>query len=147
MANLFYQDREFLRVIEHLDAAALVTPLDEAEDSMHAASYEALSEIQSQIDLFKEGDWEFAVRSLWNLHQADPNNKDVKRLLVDSYFNLGYRDLQRSDPTGAVGKLTEAVTLAPGDSEASRLLKLAQTYETRPPDLLYQIYIKYQATR
>lgn len=147
MANLFYQDREFLRVLEHLDAASLVTPLDEGEDSMRQASREALSDIQDQIDLFEQGDWEFAVRTLWNLHQANPDNKDVKRLLIDCYFNLGYRDLQRSDPGGAVRKLTEAVNLGPDDYEATRLLRFAQTYETRAPDLLYQIFIKYQPTR
>ena len=37
---------------------------------------------------------------LWLLYDAEPESQDVRRLIVDSYYNLGVRDLQRGLPGG-----------------------------------------------
>jgi uncharacterized RDD family membrane protein YckC len=50
--------------------------------------------------MFKQGDWEFALRDLPRLHETDPANA-VVRLMVDCYYNLGVLDLQREDPRSA----------------------------------------------
>ena len=39
------------------------------------------------------------------MHDADPANRDVIRLMVNSYYNLGLRDLQRGDANSALEKL------------------------------------------
>ena len=63
--------------------------------------------------------------------------------MVDSYFNLGVRDLQRKDTASAISNLKEAQKLSADDAELSRLIEFAETYQGRPEDLLYRIFVKY----
>jgi len=89
------------------------------------------------------GNFESALPDLWRLLEANPEDRDVRSLLVTSYYNLGVRDLQRGDAAGAAEQFQEAVQLDPSDSELQRHLLFAQSYAERSKDLLYQIYVKY----
>ena len=73
----------------------------------------------------------------------DKSNRDVVHMIVNCYYNLGVRDLQRGNKHGAAENFAEASELAPEDAEAERHALFAKTYETRAPDLLYRIYVKY----
>ena len=77
------------------------------------------------------------------MHEADPANRDVTQLIVDSYYNLAVRDLQRADAKKATEKLKEALNLQQNDELLKRHYLFAQTYQERPKDLLYRIYVKY----
>jgi tetratricopeptide (TPR) repeat protein len=88
-----------------------------------------------------------ALRDLWLLHEADPGNRDVTRLLIDSYYNIGLRALQRQDVKEAGEQFKEALGLSPDDPELLRLADFAATYQTRSTDLLYRIYVKYHPFR
>ena len=101
------------------------------------------SPLRSEIEIFRQGEWDYALRSLWGKHEEEPGNRDIRRLMIDSYYNLGVRDLQRADPISATESLTEAVALAGSDPEIQRLLDFAETYSKRSPDLLYRIFVKY----
>ena len=63
--------------------------------------------------------------------------------MVDSYFNLGVRELQRKDAASAISNFKEAQELSADDPELSRLIEFAETYQDRPDDLLYRIFVKY----
>jgi uncharacterized Fe-S cluster-containing protein len=79
---------------------------------------------------------------MWTQHEVDPSNRDVTQLLVDSYYNLAVRDLQRNDTPKAAEKLQQVVELQ-DDPLVRRHLQFAQTYQDKPKDLLYRIYVKY----
>ncbi len=112
-----------------------------------ARADEELQQLQNFITYFREGEWERSIRDLWLLRESDPGNADVTRLLVDSYYNLGLRALQRKDIKAAAEQFQEALELSPDDPELLRLADFAATYQTRPTDLLYRIYVKYHPFR
>lgn len=132
---------------ELLERAGQIVPLNEEEIEFQTTLRESLEVLQAEWDLFKQGDWEYAIPSLWRIYEQQPANRDVRRLIVDSYFNLGVRDLQRADPSQAAEKFKEGLKLRPDDIELQRLAAFAETYKQRPTDLLYRIFVKYHPFR
>ena len=139
--------REFMRTSELLSEAATIAPLRGPEVQLLARADEELQELQNFITIFREGEWDLALRDLWLLRESDPGNRDVTRLLVDSYYNLGLRALQRKDAKAAAEHFTQALELSPNDPELPRLADFAVTYQTRSTDLLYRIFVKYHPFR
>jgi Tfp pilus assembly protein PilF len=84
---------------------------------------------------------------LWRRHEENPADRDVTHLIVDCYYNLAVRDLQRADTRKAAENLKEAAKLEPSDPILGRHIAFAETYQTRDKDLLYRIYVKYLPTR
>jgi tetratricopeptide (TPR) repeat protein len=136
-----------LRAVEYFEEAAKIGKLGAEETALLTDARKQLEPLAKQIDLFRQREWDFILNDLWKMHQADPGNRDVSHLIVSSYYNLGIRDLQRSDPQKAADKFKEALNLAPGDELLRRHYMFAQTYQERPKDLLYRIYVKYLALR
>ncbi len=136
-----------IQAVEYFEQAAKMGKLGPEETALFASAREQLQPLSRQIDLFHQHEWDFILNDLWRMHEANPGDRDVKRLIVDSYYNLGIRDLQRSDPAKAVEKFKEALRLAPEDTLLKRHHQFAQTYQDRPKDLLYRIYVKYLALR
>ncbi len=139
--------REFMRTSELLSEAATIAPLRGPEVQLLARADEELQELQNFITIFREGEWDLALRDMWLLRESDPGNRDVTRLLVDSYYNLGLRALQRKDVREAAEHFTQALELSPDDPELLRLADFAATYQTRSTDLLYRIFVKYHPFR
>jgi tetratricopeptide (TPR) repeat protein len=142
-AKRAFSRQEFLEAEELLNRASQAAPLDESGEALRAEVGERLEPLRSEIQIFRQGEWTYALRNLWRRHEEDPENLDVLRLMVNSYYNLAVRDLQRGDPDAAAENLREASSLAEDDSEVTRLLDFSETYTTRPPDLLYRIFVKY----
>ncbi len=134
---------EFLRVDELLTRAAAIRPLDDASLELKQLADDELEPIRTLVAIFRQGEWEMVLRDLWRLRETMPDSPDVNRLMVDSYYNLGVRALQRGDPTSAADHFGEALTLVSDDDELERASKFARTYQDRPQDLLYRIYVKY----
>jgi tetratricopeptide (TPR) repeat protein len=143
LAQSARQDREYLSASAYFDDAAQIAPLEEEDQLIQEEVRQRLAGLEGQIELFRQGDWEFVMPELWRLHQANPDDRDVIRLMVDSYYNLGVRDLQRGDTPDAAEKLTRAQELDPTDEEVERLLRFSLVYGERPADLLYRIFVKY----
>lgn len=133
---------ENLLAVQLYDEAAAIAPLGAADQERHQRAQSALAPIEKYVALVRGGDWEFALRDLWRLREADPGNRDVARLLVQSYYNLGVRDLQRGDVQAAEESFEEAAKLAPGDEMVGRNLDFSRTYQQRRRDLLYDIYTR-----
>ncbi len=138
---------ENLAALELLEQADAISPLDGENVDLKALTIGKLDNLSSEIELFEQGDWEYALPGLWRLHDADESNRDVSRLMVDSYYNLGLRDLQRGDTRAAEEKFQEALQLDPDDAELLRLSEFAAAYTRRPSDLLYRIFVKYHPFR
>lgn len=146
-ARQAYQQGSYLDAIERLETAAEQGQLDPSDAQLLASARSQIEPLASQIDLVKQHEWEHALRDLWRLHEAEPGNRDVTRLMVDSYYNMALRDLQRMDTAKAIENLREASGLNPDDRELRRQLLFAQTYQERPKDLLYRIYVKHLPLR
>lgn len=142
-----FEEQEYLLAAELYDRAARITGL-EGEHRERAEQVEAeLAPLEPEIDLYREGEYELVLPRLWGLYEEDPSNRDVRRMLVGSYYNRGVRQLQRGDPAGAAAEFEEALALAPDDRDLQRHYLFAQTYERRPRDLLYRTYVKYLPLR
>ncbi len=98
--------------------------------------------IAAQIQLFHDHEWDLLLPQLWRLRESSPG-PDIDRMLIDSHYNLGLRELQRTNPVKGVEQLREAAKLSQNDPELRRNLEFAEVYQTREPDLLYRIYVKY----
>ncbi|MEO6192924.1 MAG: hypothetical protein ABIS20_07935 [Thermoanaerobaculia bacterium] len=133
----------YIRALGRLEQADALAKLDGAEAQLLADTRNRLAPLASQIDLFRQHEWEHALPDLWRLHDSDPANRDVTQLIVDSYYNLAVRDLQRADAKKATENLKEAINLQKDDELLTRHYLFAQTYQERPKDLLYRIYVKY----
>jgi tetratricopeptide (TPR) repeat protein len=138
-----FANREFLTAEEFFVLAAQAAPLEEGSVALQTETNERLKPLRSEIEIFRQGEWSYALRSLWAKYESDPGNPDVLRLMIDGYFNLGVRDLQRGDPMSASENLSEAASLAGNDAEIQRLLSFSAVYMQRSPDLLYRIFVKY----
>lgn len=136
-----------LKAVEYFEQASQIGKLPPEETALLEEAKAQLQPLAKQIDLFHQHEWDFILHDLWEMHEENPGDRDVRRLIVDSYYNLGIRDLQRSDTTKAADKFKEAMRLAPDDELLRRHYQFAQTYEERPKDLLYKIYVKYLALR
>jgi tetratricopeptide (TPR) repeat protein len=146
-ARKAYQGGSYLLAAERYQAADRIAKLDPDDRTQLTAAKQRLVPLQRQVAMFLTHEWENALPELWRLHESDPGNKDVTRMIVDSYYNLGVRDLQHSDVGKAAEKFAEARKLAPDDPGVKRQLLFAQTYQQRGPDLLYRIYVKYLPLR
>ncbi|HYL05920.1 MAG TPA: hypothetical protein VE075_07760 [Thermoanaerobaculia bacterium] len=146
-AGRAFQEGSFLRAAERYEAADRLGKLDPGDAAQLNTAKQRLVPLQRQVAMFRNHDWDFALPELWRLHESDPSNRDVTRMIVDSYYNLGVRSLLHNDVTKAAQEFGEAKTLAPDDPEIKRQLVFAQTYLERGPDLLYRIYVKYLPLR
>ena len=134
---------EFRLAREYLNRASSHAPLDDGASELLEQTEIELDPLRTEIAMFSDGEWDLALRNLWRMWEGDSATPDVRRLMVDAYFNLGVRDLQRNDVEAAAGNFREALELAGEDDQLARLIRFAQTYEGRRDDLLYRIFVKY----
>ena len=97
------------------EAADALAELDGDDARLLADTRRKLKPLNNQIDLFHQHEWERVLPQLWRLHGSDPSNRDVTQMIVDCYYDLALRDLQRTDAAKAAASLKEAVNLQPGD--------------------------------
>ena len=142
-ARQLYGEGNNLRALRRLQRAATVAKLEGEDAQLLTEVQRELAPLSREIEFFSAREWEHILRDLWIKHEAEPGDRDVTQLLVDCSYNLAVRDLQRNDATKAVGWLADAVKLHPDDADLRRHYLFAQTYQERPKDLLYKIYVKY----
>ncbi|HEX5717170.1 MAG TPA: hypothetical protein VF179_13480 [Thermoanaerobaculia bacterium] len=142
-----YQGGSYLEAIERYEAAQQKGRLDPSDAELFANAKRQLEPIAAQISLVEQSEWELALRDLWRMHEAEPGNRDVTRLMVASYYNMGLRELKRMDTKQALAHLREAQELAPDDRDLQRQIAFTETYQTRPKDMLYRIYVQHLPMR
>jgi len=132
-----------VRAVGRLEQAGQIAKLEGEDARLLDDLKKQLEPISAQVALFQQHEWERALPDLWRLHEKDPGNRDITQLIVDCYYDLAVRDLQRADAAKAAEKLKEASNLRQDDETLKRDYLFAQTYQERSKDLLYQIYVKY----
>jgi len=142
-ADQAFERSEYLRALELYDDARDISPLETDSMERFRQAAEELKPLTSQIELFHQGEYEIIIPELWRLLEEDPTDRDVRRLLVDSYYNRGVRELQRGDADRAADEFQEALSLSPDDPGLRRHFLFAQSYRQHSKDLLYRIYVKY----
>ncbi|MEM7049488.1 MAG: hypothetical protein AAF604_07515 [Acidobacteriota bacterium] len=139
--------RQSLWAREYLEEARAMAPLEGEELDLEGEIERRLEPIRRWVVMFEEGEYEFVLPELWRLHQEDPTNPDLRRLITDSYYNLAVSDLQRGDAKNAAEKFREALALTPGEPVIQRHSLFAEAYNGETKDLLYRIYVKYLPLR
>ncbi|MCP3957105.1 MAG: hypothetical protein GY719_04570 [bacterium] len=142
-----HQQGRHIRARKYFARASKIMPLEEADRQLKLEGDDQLELLEDEIKLFDEGQYAAIIPELWRQRETDPNNRDIERLLVDSYYNLALSDLQRGNAQGAARKLKEALEVQPDNEELQRMRLFAQTYVQRPKDLLYRIFVKYLPSR
>jgi tetratricopeptide (TPR) repeat protein len=140
-------ERRSVNAAEWLRQAEAIAPLVGADLDLDLRVRSTLAPYAPQLTLFRQGEWEAVLPALWRLREADPENRDVTAMIVDSYFNLGVRELQRESPDTAIDKFREALALAPEDLELRRTVGFAEAYRSGNLDLQYRIFVKYLGLR
>ncbi len=140
-------EREFLRCDRGLAEAAAIQPLEPELRALKAQAQQALLPLAEELKLYGDGDFDFLLNRLWRRREVEPANRDIQRLIVDSYYNLGLLDLQRGDPAAAADKYREALAIDPTDEVVKRLQSFATAYTQRNEDLLFEIFVKYLPAR
>ncbi|MGH9379034.1 MAG: hypothetical protein ACRD2Z_00225 [Thermoanaerobaculia bacterium] len=128
------------------EAAAIAPPTDDAA-ALQAAVSERLEPVADVLEMYRDGAWELALPRLWRIRDERPSDRIVERLLIDGYYNLAVRDLQRNAPDEALAKITQAVELDPEDPSLARVAAFARTYREHPLDLRYRLFVKYLPLR
>ena len=129
-----------VRMFERLSSA--IAPLSPELTALQGQAKEGLAPLAEELKLYADGDYDFLLNRLWRRREAEPANRDVRQLIVDSYYNLGIVDLQRGDPAAAADKFREALELDPQDSALGRLQAFATVYSQRNEDLLFEIFVR-----
>jgi tetratricopeptide (TPR) repeat protein len=142
-ARQAFSERSYVRTLGSLEQANTIAKLDGADAQLLTETQRKLEPLSKQLDGFRQHEWEVILPDLWRMHETDSANRDVTQMIVDCYYNLAVRDLQRADAQKAADKLKEALNLQPSDEALKRYMAFAQTYQERPKDLLYRIYVKY----
>lgn len=138
---------ENVRARRYLVRAASIAPLDDEDLNLRGDIDAALVPISDEVEAFERGDWERVLPSLWRKLEEDQGNQDLRLLIVDAYYNLALRALQRGVPRDAAAMLRSALEIEPENPSLGRMLAFAETYESRQQDLLYRIYVKYLPSR
>ena len=130
-----------------LAEATAIAPLGGPGVELSATVEQRAGAFSQELALVRDGEHERALNLLWRRREADPADKDVRRLMVDAYYNLVLVDLQRGDPRAARNRLREARELDRSDPMLDRLDRFCAVYEKREQDLLYRIFVKYLPAR
>jgi len=142
-----FDERRYMLAEQLYGRAAEIAELEEEHRGRLERVRQELEPLEPEIRLFREGEYELVLPRLWRLYEEDPSNLDVRTMLIDSYYNRGVRQLQRGDPSAAADEFEEALGIDPDDPDLQRHYLFAQTYQRRPRDLLYRIYVKYLPLR
>jgi len=133
---------KYLEAMPLIDQANRFAPGDPETEGLLKQVTEKVTGLQNVLKAFNEGNYEAAVKLLWQMRQSDPNNNDVNRLLVNSYYNMGISELQSGTKEKAAEDFKEILNVKPDDVEVQRHLKIAERYRTKQNDLMYKIYTK-----
>ena len=141
-ARSAYDNKEYLRAAKAFATANRIAPLEGPEGDLLRDASRQVRPIRQHLEFFRQKEWERLLPSLWRLREQDPANKDVLRLLIDSHFNLGIRQLQRNDPQAAGELLKEAAQLDRADAQVARVKAFCDAYQARRRDPLYTTFVK-----
>ncbi|HUO86086.1 MAG TPA: hypothetical protein VM617_01740, partial [Thermoanaerobaculia bacterium] len=140
-------DGNYLSAVAALEQAAEIAALEGEAAELRQAIDRRLAPVARLVELVRQGDQERALPDLWRRLEVEPDDPVVRHLIIEAYYRMGVRDLQRGDAAAAATHLAEATALDPDDPLLSRHQRFAEAYAQRDKDLLYRIYVKYLPPR
>src|SRR6185503_116757 len=96
-ARQAYAARGYVKALDGFERANAIARLDGADAQMLTDVHTKLEPLAKQLEGFRQHEWEVILPDLWRMHEADPANHDVTQMIIDSYYDLAVRDLQRAD--------------------------------------------------
>jgi tetratricopeptide (TPR) repeat protein len=137
----------YIDVVKALDPVVKARPDDaEAAQALKKAR-EQVDALRSAAKSYSEGDYDGAIKLLWELRKADPRNQDVEEYLLNAYVNSGIQALQSGNMNRASAAFLEATRIRPTDAEAQRLQRFAKRYAKGTNDLLSRIFVRHLTIR
>jgi len=137
----------YIDAVKNLDPVVKTRPQDTEAAAALKRALEQVAALSSAVRSYNEGDYESAIKLLWEARKVDAKNQDVEEYLVNAYVNAAIQALQAGNMPKALAALKEATELRPGDAEAQRLLRFSRKYPRGATDLLSKILIKHLAVR
>ncbi|HEV8335338.1 MAG TPA: hypothetical protein VGR67_02865 [Candidatus Polarisedimenticolia bacterium] len=131
--------RSFSAVLD-LDPANI-----EAKEQLDQAASKVLEQkrleedLQTAKEFFVEKDYESALRKFYRLPR-DRNLGEVDLFIRNAWYNWAVVSMKGGNCVDALNRLKEALTVDPGDSEASKLQEVAETYKDKPKDKVFYAY-------
>ncbi len=137
----------YIDVVKALDPVVKARPEDaEAAQALKKAR-EQVDALRSAAKSYAEGDYDGAIKLLWELRKIDAKNQDVEEYLLNSYVNSGIQALQSGNMDRASAAFLEAIKIRPTDTDAQRLHKFAKRYAKGTNDLLARIFVRHLTIR
>jgi tetratricopeptide (TPR) repeat protein len=137
----------YIDAVKNLDPVVKARPQDTEAAAALKRSLDQVSALSSAVKSYNEGDYESAIKLLWEARKQDTKNQDVEEYLTNAYVNSAIQALQAGNMAKAQSSLKEATELRPGDAEAQRLMHFVRKYPRGATDLLSKILIKHLAVR
>ena len=137
----------YIDAFKALDPVVKAYPNDTEAVQALLRAREAVDGLRAGVKSYSEGDYESAIKLLWELRRADQKNQDVEEYLLNSYVNSGIQALQSGNNARATEALQDAVKIRPSDREAQRLLRFSRKYPKGATDLMSRIYIRHLSLR
>ena len=138
---------KYIDAFKALDPVVKARPEDtEAQQALRRAR-EAVDGLRSAVKSYSEGDYDSAIKLLWELRKADAKNQDVEDYLVNAYVNSGIQALQSGNNARAFEAFQDAVKIHPSDAEAQRLLKFSRKYPKGATDLMARTFVRHLSPR
>lgn len=142
-----YEANDFVAAKKALEQAASIKELPPEIQKMYDDSNQRVAELSTATNLFREGNYQEAIRSIENILQTDPHNANAIQMLADAHFDLGVNALRENRLKDAAEEFGKSLEIKPDDETAKRSRDLAQRYEGETKDLLFRIYVKYLPVR
>ena len=137
----------YIDAVKNLDPVVKTRPQDTEAAAALRRALDQVTALSSAVKSYNEGDYESAIKLLWEARKQDARNQDVEEYLANAYVNSAIQALQAGNMPKAQSSLKEATELRPGDAEAQRLLRFARKYPRGATDLLSKIFIKHLTVR
>ena len=129
------------------EQAMRVQPLPADVKPNYDVASQQVAKLDSAKALFGERKFADALAGLQPLLDSDPQNQNIRRMIIDAHFNLGATALQEERTADAMKEFDEVLKVDASDELAKRSRELADRYHEQPKDLLYRIYVKYLPLR
>jgi tetratricopeptide (TPR) repeat protein len=146
-ARTAFEAHDFIAAKNAFEQAQRAKPLPPDLKAMLDQATQQAAKLDAAKALFGERRYSEAIANLQTLLEQDPENQNIKRLIMDAHFNMGAAALQDEKTSEAVKQFDEVLKVDPNDELARRSRELALRYDNEPKDLLYRIYVKYLPLR
>ena len=146
-ARTAFDNHDYVGAKAAFERALRVKPLPPDMKAAYDVAAQQVKKLDTARALFAERKYTDVIAALEPLLQQDPENKNIRRMIVDAHFNLGAAALQEERLPDAVREFEQVLQSDPDDQLARRSRDLAVRYDGQPKDLLYRIYVKYLPLR